>query len=102
MATAAAGSRARSSSRAEMSDGMGRFGGTAAWVLVALQEGPLGVVSLLDRVRQLDGHVRPGTFYGAVVRLDRYEVIEPTNDHGGGRAYRLRVGRSGGIPTRAE
>jgi DNA-binding PadR family transcriptional regulator len=81
---------------------MGRFGRTAAWVLVALQEGPLGVVSLLDRVRQLDGHVGPGTLYGAVVRLERSKIIEPTNDHRGGRAYRLRASRSGRLATGAE
>jgi len=81
---------------------MGRFGGTAAWVLVALQEGPLGVVSLLDRVRELDGHVRAGTLFGAVVRLERSRIIEPTNDDHGGRAYRLRASRSARLPTGAE
>ena len=58
-------------------DPLGRFGPTATWIVVALLGGPLGAVRLLDRVRELDGMVRPGSFYGAVARLERLEIIDP-------------------------
>jgi DNA-binding PadR family transcriptional regulator len=73
---------------------LGRFGETATWVLVALGEGPHNVVRLLDRVRELDGRVGPGTFYGAVARLERMAVIEATTNGNGRRAYRLTDGGS--------
>ena len=59
------------------------------WILVALREGPHNVVRLLDEVRRLDGRVGPGTFYGAVARLERLDLIEPTTNGSGPRAYRL-------------
>ena len=59
------------------------------WVVVALREGPYGIVRLLDRVRELDGRVGPGTLYGAVARLERLELIEATTNGDGRRAYRL-------------
>ena len=67
----------------------GRFGETGMWILVALREGPRSVARLLDDVRALDGHVGPGTLYGAVARLERLALIEPTTNGGGRRAYRL-------------
>ena len=55
---------------------------------MALLGGPLGAIRLLDRVRELDGLVRPGTFYGAVARLERLSIIAPVTIEG--RAgYRL-------------
>jgi DNA-binding PadR family transcriptional regulator len=68
---------------------LGRFGEPAMWILVALREGPRNVVRLLDDVRALDGRVGPGTLYGAVARLERLALIEPTTNRGGRRAYRL-------------
>ena len=68
---------------------LGRFGATAMWILVALREGPRNVARLLDDVRALDGRVGPGTLYGAVARLERLALIEPTTNGGGRRAYRL-------------
>jgi DNA-binding PadR family transcriptional regulator len=59
---------------------MGRFGETAMWILAALRDGPCNVVQLLDDVRALDGRVGPGTLYGAVVRLERLALIEPTTN----------------------
>ena len=59
------------------------------WVLVALREEPHNVVRLLDRVRALDGLVGPGTFYAAIARLERLDLIEPTTNGHGRRAYRL-------------
>jgi DNA-binding PadR family transcriptional regulator len=85
---------------------LGRFGETATWVLVALREGPHNVVRLLDRVRELDGRVGPGTFYGAVARLERLALIEATTNGNGRRAYRLTergsaggAAAGGGVPT---
>lgn len=68
---------------------LGRFGETAMWILVALRDGPHNVARLLDDVRGLDGRVGPGTLYGAVARLERLALIEPTTNGGGRRAYRL-------------
>jgi DNA-binding PadR family transcriptional regulator len=68
---------------------LGRFGETAVWVLVALREEPHNVVRLLDRVRELDGQIGPGTLYGAVARLERVDLIESTTNGNGRRAYRL-------------
>ena len=75
------------------------------WILVALREEPRNVVRLLDDVRALDGRVGPGTFYGAVARLERLALIEPTRERrwttrvssdrartGGGRGQRSRRG----------
>ena len=67
----------------------GRFGETAMWILVALRDGPRNVVRLLDDVRELDGRIGPGTLYAAVARLERLELIEPTTNGHGRRAYRL-------------
>ena len=86
---------------------LGRFGETAMWVLVALREGPRNVVRLLDDVRALDGRVGHGTFYGAVARLERLALIEPTKNGGGRPAYRLTergatnviVATQGGVPS---
>ena len=69
--------------------GLGRFGETGMWILVALRGGPRNVVQLLDEVRALDGRVGPGTLYGAVARLERLALIEPTTNGNGRRAYRL-------------
>ena len=89
------------------SRGLGRFGETAMWVLVALRGGPRNVVRLLDEVRALDGRVGPGTLYGAVARLERLDLIEPTSNGNGLRAYRLTERRAaapiaaarGGVPS---
>lgn len=67
----------------------GRFGETAMWIVVALSSGPLGATRLIDRVRELDGQVGPGALFGAVARLERRGLIEPTVTDDGRRAYRL-------------
>ena len=59
------------------------------WILVALRDGPSSVARLLDTVRALDGHVGPGTLYGAVARLERLRLIEGTTNGSGKQAYRL-------------
>ena len=67
---------------------LGRYAETARLVLAALRDGPRQHVLLFDQVRALDGPVGHGTLYGAVARLERLGLIEPTNA-GGRRAYRL-------------
>jgi DNA-binding PadR family transcriptional regulator len=69
---------------------MGRFGEAAMWILVALRGGPRAGAALLDEVRRLDGAVGPGTLYGALARLERLMLVEPSPDGGSRRAYRLR------------
>jgi Fe2+ or Zn2+ uptake regulation protein len=67
---------------------MGRFAEPALWVVVALERGPAGSASLLDSVRSLDGPVGPATLLGALVRLERGELVERVS--AGGRVlYRL-------------
>jgi DNA-binding PadR family transcriptional regulator len=79
---------------------LGRFGETAMWILVALRGGPRNVVRLLDEVRDLDGRIGPGTLYGAVARLERLSLIEPTTNGDGRRAYRLtEQGAAGAAPA---
>jgi len=68
----------------------GRFGETAMWILVALRAEPHSAARLLDRVRDLDGRIGPGTLYAAVARLERAALIEYTTDASGLGAYRLR------------
>jgi DNA-binding PadR family transcriptional regulator len=67
----------------------GRFGETGMWILVALRTGPHPIVRLLDRVRDLDGRIGPGTLFGAVARLERAALIEQIADSDGSGAYRL-------------
>jgi DNA-binding PadR family transcriptional regulator len=65
------------------------------WILIALDEGPRQMARLLDDVRSLDGPMGHGTLFGAVARLERLALIEPTANGGGRRAYRLtRLGLS--------
>ena len=73
----------------------GRFGEAGLWVLIALRREPRHLAGLLDDVRELDGRVRPGTFLGALARLERFGLIEPTRNDDGRRAYRLTEHRGG-------
>lgn len=74
--TAVAGSPAASSSRAERSSDDGRFAEPALWILVALRRGPARSAALFDTVRGLDCPVRPGTFIGALARLEHRHLVE--------------------------
>ncbi|MEK6721740.1 MAG: hypothetical protein AABZ33_13885 [Chloroflexota bacterium] len=67
----------------------GRFGETAIWVLVALRAGPRSAVGLLDDVRDLDGRVGPGTFFGAIASLEQLALIAATPNGHGRPAYAL-------------
>jgi DNA-binding PadR family transcriptional regulator len=59
------------------------------WILIALDEGPRQTARLLDDVRSMDGPMGHGTLFGAVARLERLGLIEPTIDGGGRRTYNL-------------
>jgi DNA-binding PadR family transcriptional regulator len=72
--------------------GFGRFAEPARLVLVALRDGPRGVVRLFDEVRRLDGPIGPGTLYAAIARLEQIGLIEPATGEDGRRAYRLTGG----------
>ena len=72
--------------------GFGRFAEPARLVLVALRDGPRGVVRLFDDVRSLDGPIGPGTLYAAIARLEHLGMIEPATEDDGRRAYRLTGG----------
>jgi DNA-binding PadR family transcriptional regulator len=68
---------------------MGRFGGTAIWILVALRHGPRSVAQLLDAVRGQGDRVGPGTLYGAIVRLEWLDLIATPGGGGARGVYRL-------------
>lgn len=72
--------------------GFGRFAEPARLILVALRDGPRGVVRLFDDVRSLDGPIGPGTLYAAIARLEGLGLIEPALGDDGRRAYRLTGG----------
>jgi DNA-binding PadR family transcriptional regulator len=55
---------------------MGRFAEPALWILVALRRGPARSAALFDAVRALDGPVRPGSFLGALARLEHHHLVE--------------------------
>lgn len=67
----------------------GRFGEPARLVLVALRDGPRGIVALFDAVRSLDGPIGAATLYGAIARLERRRLIELMTSPDGRPAYRL-------------
>ena len=70
----------------------GRFAEPTRLVLVALRDGPRGVVRLFDDVRRLNGPIGPGTLYAAIARLERRGLIEPAIGDDGRHAYRLTGG----------
>jgi DNA-binding PadR family transcriptional regulator len=68
---------------------LGRFTEPAMWVLVALHPGPRPLSTLLDDVRSLDGGMGPGTLFAALARLERLNLVEPTDEKRPPLAYRL-------------
>lgn len=55
---------------------LGRYLEPALWVLIALDEDPLGLTAMFDAVRSLDGPIRHGTLVGALSRLERLRLVE--------------------------
>ena len=55
---------------------LGRHLEPALWVLIALDGGSLGLRSIFDAVRSLDGPIGHGTLVGALSRLERLRLVE--------------------------
>jgi DNA-binding PadR family transcriptional regulator len=55
---------------------LGRHLEPALWVLIALDVGPLGLRSMFDAVRSIDGPIGHGTLVGALSRLERLRLVE--------------------------
>ena len=70
---------------------LGRYVEPALWVLVALDGGPLGLVTLLDATRALDGPIGPGTLLAALSRLETLRLVDSEVTPGRGRMYRLTI-----------
>ena len=70
---------------------LGRFVEPALWVLIALDEGPLGLIGLLDATRSLDGPIGPGTLLAALSRLETLQLVDSDVLSGRGRVYRLTI-----------
>jgi DNA-binding PadR family transcriptional regulator len=70
---------------------LGRFVEPALWVLIALDEGPLGLIGLLDATRSLDGPIGPGTLLAALSRLEMLQLVDSDVLSGRGRVYRLTI-----------
>jgi DNA-binding PadR family transcriptional regulator len=70
---------------------LGRYIEPAMWVLIALDQDPLGLTALLDTVRSLDGPIGPGTLVATVSRLERLRLVESTVHDGRRPMYRLTI-----------
>ena len=68
---------------------LGRYVEAALWVLIALDGGPLGLPSLLDAVRALDGPIGHGSLLGALARLERLYLVESHSPDDRQTMYRL-------------
>jgi DNA-binding PadR family transcriptional regulator len=70
---------------------LGRYVEPALWVLIALDQGPVGLTGLLDAVRSLDGPIGPGTLIAALSRLEALRLVDSRVIPGRGRVYRLTI-----------
>ena len=70
---------------------LGGYVEPALWVLIALDEDPLGVMGMFDSVRALDGPIGHGTLLAAVSRLERLGLIDSAVNDAGSRVYRLTI-----------
>jgi DNA-binding PadR family transcriptional regulator len=70
---------------------LGRYIEPALWVLIALDQGPLGLTGLLDAVRSLDGPIGPGTLIAALSRLETLRLVDSDVIPSRGRVYRLTI-----------
>ena len=68
---------------------LGRYAEPALWVLLALDGGPLDLPAILDAARSLDGPIGHGTLVGALSRLERHRLVEPTRSDSRPTMYRL-------------
>ena len=70
---------------------LGRYVEPALWVLIALDEGPLGLIGLLDATRSLDGPIGPGTLIAALSRLETLRLVDSDVIPSRGWVYRLTI-----------
>lgn len=67
---------AHATAPAQPSRMLGRYLEPALWVLIALDEDPLGLIAMFDAVRSLDGPIGHGTLVGALSRLQGLHLVE--------------------------
>lgn len=68
----------------------GRFSEPALYILVSLAAGPKHGYAMVEDVQRLFGvHLGPGTLYGALARLEQWELIEALPEVGRRRPYRI-------------
>jgi len=71
-------------------DVLGRYAGPATWILSSLAAGPKHGYALITDIEQFAGvALQPGTLYGALTRLVEGGLIEPIEEEGRRRPYRL-------------
>jgi DNA-binding PadR family transcriptional regulator len=69
---------------------MGRFSEPALYILITLSEGEKhGYAMMEDIKRSCEVQLGPGTLYGALARLEKRGLIEPTATEDRRRPYRL-------------
>ncbi|MEO5704528.1 MAG: hypothetical protein ABIR64_05980 [Candidatus Limnocylindrales bacterium] len=68
---------------------LGRYLEPALWVLIALDDGPLGLRGMFDAVRSLDGPIGHGSLLGALARLQRLQLVELDSTDSRPPMYRL-------------
>ena len=68
---------------------LGRYLEPALWVLIALDEDPLGLTAMFDAVRSLDWRIGHGTLVGALSRLEHLRLVESISTEDRPPMYRL-------------
>jgi DNA-binding PadR family transcriptional regulator len=80
---------------------LGRFSEPALLILISLAGGPKHGYAMIEDIATISGNrLGPGTLYGAIARLEKLGLIEPTLPSGRRRPYRLTT--AGAVVLRAE
>jgi len=70
--------------------GFGRYADPALVIMTSLAEGPKHGYAIIKDIEAMGGPVlRPGTLYGALVRLEHRGVVEPLRTQERRRPYQL-------------
>ncbi len=97
---ASLGNRKRDDSTSEAFAGLGRYAGSATFILSSLADGPKHGYGLTKDIETFAGvRVAPGTLYEALSRLERDGLIEALDSDDRRRPYRLTA--SGAAALRA-
>jgi len=68
----------------------GRFSQPALLILISLAGGPKHGSGMVADIEAMDGtHLGPATLYGAIARLEDYDLIEALPNEGRRRPYRI-------------